>query len=58
VLARLGVSCSVVPPDDLAALEAAIRPETRLLVSEAPTNPYLRVADLPALAAVARATGC
>jgi len=54
-LARFGVESTLVPPGDLAALEAAIRPgRTRLLVTESPTNPYLRVADLPAYAAVAR----
>lgn len=55
MLARLGVTHSVVPAGDLAALEAAIVPgQTRILLSESPTNPYLRVADLPALAALAR----
>lgn len=55
MLARLGVAHSVVPAGDLAALEAAIVPgQTRILLSESPTNPYLRVADLPALAALAR----
>lgn len=55
MLARLGVEHTVVPAGDSAAIEAAIRPGvTRLLLSESPTNPYLRVADLPALAAIAR----
>ncbi len=52
VLGRLGVEVSVVPADDLAALEAALRPETRVLVTESPTNPYLKVVDIPALAAL------
>jgi cystathionine gamma-synthase len=52
-LARLGIESTLVPPGDLAALEAAIVPgRTRLLVTESPTNPYLRVADLPAIAAI------
>jgi len=55
MLARLGVEHTVVPAGDLAAIEAAILPgKTRVLLSESPTNPYLRVADLPALAAIAR----
>ena len=54
VLGRFGVSHTLVPPADLAALEAAIRPETRLVVSEAPTNPYNTVADLDALAALCK----
>jgi cystathionine gamma-synthase len=53
-LERFGVSHTLVPPADLDALRAAIRPETRLVVSEAPTNPYQNVVDLPALAAICR----
>lgn len=51
-LARLGVSSTLVEPCDLDGLERALRPETRLVVSEAPTNPYLRTVDLGALARV------
>jgi cystathionine gamma-synthase len=54
---RLGVSCSIVPPGDDKALEAAITPQTRLIVAESPTNPYLRVADLERIAAIGRAHG-
>jgi cystathionine gamma-synthase len=54
---RLGVGCTVVPMGDLTALEAALQPNTRMIVTETPTNPYLRVADLPALAALARPRG-
>jgi cystathionine gamma-synthase len=52
-LKRLGIASTVVPTGDYAALEAAIRPDTRLIVSESPTNPYLRVLDLPRLAEIA-----
>ena len=45
-LRRFGVETTVVPAGDLDALESAIRPSTRVLVSETPTNPYLRVLDL------------
>ncbi len=56
MLARLGVAHTVVPAGDYAALAAAIQPgRTRLLISEAPTNPYLRVADLAQVTAIARA---
>ncbi len=48
------VACSVVPFGDYAALEAAIRPETRLLFSETPSNPYLRVLDLERFAEIGR----
>lgn len=54
ILARLGVQHTIVPIGDRAALEAAIRPQTRLLLSELPTNPYLRIVDLHELVAVAR----
>ena len=52
-LGRFGVESSLVEPGDYAALEAAIQPgRTRLILSESPTNPYLRVADLPRLARI------
>lgn len=56
MLARLGVEHTVVPAGDYSAIAAALRPgHTRLIVSESPTNPYLRVADLTALTTIARA---
>jgi cystathionine gamma-synthase len=54
MLRRLGVEHTVVPACDYDAIAAAIRPETRLILSETPTNPYLRVLDLERLAAIAR----
>ncbi|TIW66290.1 MAG: cystathionine gamma-synthase [Mesorhizobium sp.] len=42
---------------DLAAVEAAIRPETKLLWVETPTNPLLRIVDLEAVAALAKRKG-
>jgi len=54
---KFGVSCSVVPMGDAEALAAAIRPNTKVIVTETPTNPYLRIADLPALTALAREHG-
>ena len=53
VLGRLGVTSTLVEPGDYAGLEAAIMPgKTKLLISESPTNPYLRVVDLPRLAKI------
>jgi cystathionine gamma-synthase len=46
-LKRLGVDVTLVPDGDYQALEAAIQPNTKLIFSESPTNPYLRVLDLP-----------
>lgn len=54
VLGRFGVTHTLVPPADLDALGAALRPETRLVISEAPTNPYNTVVDLEALASICR----
>ncbi|BCP55150.1 cystathionine beta-lyase [Kaistia sp. 32K] len=42
---------------DLAAVEAAIRPETKLLWVETPTNPLLRIIDLEAVATLAKRRG-
>jgi cystathionine gamma-synthase len=53
-LSRFGVACTVVPFGDYEALEAAIRPETRLLFSETPTNPYLRVLDVERFAEIGK----
>ncbi|EKK4001059.1 trans-sulfuration enzyme family protein [Cronobacter sakazakii] len=52
-----GLTVSWVKPDDLAALEAAIRPETRMIWVETPTNPLLKLADLEAIAGLARRRG-
>lgn len=49
-----GLSLSFVDLSDPAALEAAIRPETRLVLVESPTNPLLRLVDFAAVAAICR----
>lgn len=54
LLVRLGVQHTIAPPCDYDAIEAAIRPETRIILSESPTNPYLRVLDLNRIVAIAR----
>ncbi len=56
-LKRYGVTCSVVPMGDYDALEAAIGPETRIILSETPTNPYLRVLDVERVAEIAHRRG-
>jgi cystathionine gamma-synthase len=53
LLAKFGVGSSLVAPD-AAAVEKAIRPNTNIIFTESPTNPYLRVLDLPAIVKVAR----
>jgi cystathionine gamma-lyase len=52
-----GLRFSFVDMGDLAAIAAAIRPETRMIWVETPTNPMLRLADLAAIAALAKARG-
>ena len=49
-LPRFGIETTFVEPGDLAAWQAAIRPETRLLFGEALGNPGLDVLDIPRLA--------
>lgn len=53
-LKRYGVEATQVPNGDYEALEAAIQPNTKLIFSESPTNPYLRVVDVPRLVEIAR----
>ncbi len=57
VLHRFGIACTTVAPGDLVAVEANIHPNTRLIVSETPTNPFLRCLDLAALAEIGRRRG-
>ncbi|MDP9768617.1 MULTISPECIES: trans-sulfuration enzyme family protein [Kosakonia] len=49
-----GLEVSWVKPDDLAGLEAAIRPQTRMIWVETPTNPLLKLVDLQQVAEIAR----
>lgn len=53
VLARYGVQSDIVAPK-LEAIEAALRDETKIIFTEAPTNPYLRMVDLAPLTALAK----
>lgn len=55
--ARLGIEVTLVDVADPAAVEAALRPTTRALYVETIANPTMTVADLPALAGLARAAG-
>ncbi len=54
VLAKFGIESTVVKPGDMDALAAAVRPETRLIFTESPTNPHLHVLDLEQLVAFAK----
>jgi cystathionine gamma-synthase len=55
VLSRWGLSYDMVDQTDLDAVSAVVKPETKLVWVETPTNPTLKVIDIPAI--VARAGG-
>ena len=55
--ARFGVESTVVSQTDLAAWKEAIRPNTKLLFAETPTNPLTEVCDIQALADMAHNAG-
>jgi cystathionine gamma-synthase len=57
VLALWGVEYTPVDLGDVAALRAAVRPTTRAVWCETPTNPLLGIADIAAVADVARTAG-
>ncbi|MBB5786066.1 cystathionine gamma-synthase [Jiangella mangrovi] len=52
-----GIGWTAAPVTDTAAVRAAIRPETKVIWIETPTNPLLSVADIAGLASVARDAG-
>ncbi len=54
-LSRFGITTSWVAPTDPQAWADAVRPETRMFYLETPTNPLTEVADIAAIAAIARA---
>ena len=56
-LPRLGIATSLADPTDAAAVAAALRPATRMILIETVSNPTLRVADLDGIAALARERG-
>ena len=55
--AKFGVPCTFVDLTDYAAWEQAIRPETRFLFVETPSNPLTQIADIRRLADMAHAHG-
>lgn len=57
VFSQYEISFSYVDTTDLAAVRAALRPETKALFVESLTNPLLKVADIGALAALCRERG-
>ena len=57
ILARFGVDTTFVSPTDPARWELALRPNTRLLFLETPSNPLTEISDIAALAGVAKQAG-
>ena len=58
IIARLGIETTFVDLPDLAAWEDAIRPETKLLFLETPSNPLGELVDIAALSEIAHKHGC
>ena len=57
VFSRLGITFTFVDSGDLDEIAAAVRPETRLIHIETPTNPMMRLTDLEGAARIARDAG-
>lgn len=57
ILAKFGIDTSFVPATELAAYRAAVRPRTRLIFIETPSNPLTEIVDIAAVADVAHAAG-
>ena len=56
-LPRWGMEATTVDMADLSQVAAAVRPSTRLLWAETPSNPLMKIVDLEALASIARGAG-
>ena len=56
-MSRFGVKTIQVPACDYDAMEAAVTPNTRMLISESPTNPHMSVVDLERFADIGQRTG-
>ena len=57
VLSRFGIASTLVDGTDVAAWQAAMRPQTKMLFLETPANPTLAIVDLKAVADIAHAGG-
>ena len=57
VLGRFGVNFTFADTSDPAALEAAVRADTRLILTETPANPTLKFTDIAAVSEIARGRG-
>jgi cystathionine beta-lyase/cystathionine gamma-synthase len=57
ILARFGIEFTYVDSRDPSRIQEALRPNTRLIYLETPTNPMMRITDLTAAAEIGRAAG-
>lgn len=57
VFSRLGLSFTAVDSRDVEAVQKALQPATRLIIIETPTNPMMRISDIPALSGLATEAG-
>ncbi|MBM4179005.1 MAG: cystathionine gamma-synthase [Ignavibacteria bacterium] len=57
ILTRFGLTFSYVDMRDVANIESAIMPNTRMVYTETPTNPMMTITDLAAVARLAKANG-
>lgn len=55
VLSRFGISHTFVDPTNLAEVAAAIQPNTKAIYIESPSNPVLKVTDIPAIVKIVKA---
>ncbi len=58
IIAKLGIETTFVELSDLSAWEKAIKPETKLLFLETPSNPLNELVDIAALSEIAHKHGC
>lgn len=56
-LPRFGIESTVVPMGDYRAMSDAVGDNTRLIITESPTNPYLNIADVDEIVRIARGKG-
>ena len=57
IFSKFGCAFSWIDLSDLEAVKAAVRPETKMIFAETPTNPMMKVADIAALAELAHSIG-
>ncbi|HJP82904.1 MAG TPA: PLP-dependent aspartate aminotransferase family protein [Fimbriimonadaceae bacterium] len=57
LLPKWGIQTSDIPTQDPVSIEAHIRPNTKMIIFEGPTNPNLRIMDIDAIAQVAKRNG-